>query len=74
MMIYLTHESFLTQFSSHCYVRFGHEHTPGSVRVSKELSPTQFLFEAAPILSHIGISYLKVSRITLLGFSTHKNH
>ena len=30
---------FLSLFSSHGYVRFGHEHQPGSTRVFKELSP-----------------------------------
>ena len=45
---------FQTLFNSHCYVRFGHEHQPGSAKVSKELSPKQFSFETAPLLSHIG--------------------
>ena len=30
---------FLSLFSSHGYVCFGHEYQPGSVRVFKELSP-----------------------------------
>ena len=47
-------EIFKTLFSSHCYVRFGHEHQPDSIKVYKELSPKQFSLEAAPLLSHIG--------------------
>ena len=41
----LTQESFVTQFSSHCYVRFSHKHLPiniSLVLVYQELSPTQF--------------------------------
>ena len=46
-------EFFQTLFSSHCYVRFGHEHQPSFARVSKELSPKQFFFEVVPHFSHI---------------------
>ena len=52
---YISHtEIFQTLFSSHCYVRFGHEHQSGFARAFKELSPKQFSFEATPLLSYIG--------------------
>ena len=57
---------FQTLFSSHCYVRFGHEHQPGSARGFKELSPKQFSFEAAPFLSHIGDFLIQSNLLTLL--------
>lgn len=53
-MTYFTHEFFLTQFNFQCYVRYGHEHMHFSVRIFKELSPTQFSFEAASLFYHIG--------------------
>lgn len=67
--IYSTQESSKRFFSSHDYVRFGHEHQPGSARVSKEFSPKQFSFEAAPLLSHIGDYLILSNLITPL-----KNH
>ena len=60
-------EIFQVLFSSHCYVRFGHEHQPGSARVSKELSPEQFFFEAVPLLSHIGDFLIQSNLLTLIG-------
>ena len=60
-------EFFQTLFSSHCYVRFGHEHQPGSARVSKKLSPKQFSFEAIPFLSHIGDFLIQSNLLTPLG-------
>ena len=65
MTTYLTQESY-SLFNSHCYVRFGHEHQPGFVRVSKELSPKQFSFEAAPLLSHIGDFLIQNNLLTPL--------
>ena len=59
-------EIFLHLFSSHSYVRFGHEYQPGSIRVFKELSPKQFSFEVAPLLSHIGDFLIQCNLLTLL--------
>ena len=57
---------FQTLFSSHCYVCFGHEHQPVFVKVSKELSPKQFSFEATPLFSHIGDFLIQSNLLTLL--------
>ena len=56
---------FQTLFSSHCYVRFGHEYQPGSVRVFKKLSSKQFSFEVAPLLSHISDFLIQSNLLTL---------
>ena len=45
-------------FNSHGCVLLSHEHSPGSVRISKELAP-YVSFEAAPLLFHIGDFFLK---------------
>ena len=55
--IYIHTNISLTLFGSHSYVRYGHEHQPGSVRAVKNCAPTIPL-EATPLLSHIGDSRL----------------
>ncbi|KAK1424267.1 hypothetical protein QVD17_19592 [Tagetes erecta] len=50
----------LTKSSPHCYVRYGHEHFPGSARAIRYCAPS-IPFEATPLLSHIGDS----SRVTV---------
>ena len=45
-------------FNSHGCVLLSYEHSPGSVRISKELA-LLFSSEAAPLLSHIGDFFLK---------------
>ena len=45
----------LTKSSPHSYVRYGHEHEPGSARAIKYCALT-IPFEATSLLSHIGDS------------------
>ncbi|KAK1423985.1 hypothetical protein QVD17_19296 [Tagetes erecta] len=51
----------LTKSSPHSYVRYGHEHLPGSARAIRYCAPS-IPFEATPLLSHIGDSL----RVTVL--------
>ena len=63
----------LTKSSPHSYVRYGHEHEPGSARAIKYCAPT-IPFEATPLLSHIGDSLCMVTLVESLkatGLASH---
>ena len=63
----------LTKSSPHSYVRYGHEHEPGSARAIKYCAPT-IPFEATPLLSHIGDSlcmFTLVESLKAIGLASH---